>query len=358
MHHAPSHLVFCPPAIVRRTGPHDVGTVRTRLHINGPDGVRSLVVQMWYPAGGAPGTTGRLLTLYSRLRHPMWAPVLRGVSLPSTRNKFPLITYVPDAPGTQQDNTYTLANLASHGFILAAIQNPFARGRKVAKGAEGISQPPPSPHERCVRRGVRAACALLDALEDLRPNDPAGAWAGRLDVKRAGILGYALGGTVAHASAAADGRYVAVASFDGPKDAGPHAKVPYLLLRSESSGETRRRSAMRTGSAQSNITGARPRSGASLIASHIIEVAGTRPEHFSDWLIISSLFAVGLGRSIAMRIRAIIDAYTVAFFKTYVQADPHPLMCVRHSPYPEVRFVENDDCEIEPRGGAAGPTPR
>lgn len=347
--HAPSYRAFLPSAIVHSTGPHDVGTVRTRLHIRGSDGGRSLVVRLWYPAGGAPRTMSRLLTLYSRLRHPLWAPVLRGASLPPTRSKFPLITYVPDtsASGGQQDNTYTLANLASHGFILAAIQNPFARGRRTENGSDGISQPPPSPHERRVRRGVRAACALLDALEDLRPNGPAGAWAGRLDLTRAGILGYALGGTVAHASAAVDGRYVAAASLDGPKGAGPLVKVPYLLMLSESSAETERKSAAGADSEQSQFASIRPRRQTSSPTSHFIEVTGTRTEHFSDWLIISSLFAGAAKRSIAMRIRAIIDAYTVAFFKTYLQAAPHPLMCVRHSPYPEVRFVESDDSEVE-----------
>jgi hypothetical protein len=116
-------------------------------------------------------------------------------------------------------------------------------------------------------------------------------------------------------------------------------------MRSEAFAETQRKTAAKADLGQPKSV--RTRNQGALPSSHIIEVAGTRTKHFSDWLVVSSLFASSAERAVALRIRAIIDAYTVAFFKTYLQATPHPLLCVRHSPYPEVRFIESEDSEIE-----------
>jgi hypothetical protein len=85
---------------------------------------------------------------------------------------------------------------------------------------------------------------------------------------------------------------------------------------------------------------------ASFPTSHIIEVAGTRHEHFSDRLMTYARYSRGAQRAMALRVRAIIDAYTAAFFQTYLGTTTHPLMCVRHSPYPEVRFVEGNESDI------------
>lgn len=340
----------CPWAMVQRTGPHDVGTMRTSVRVGGAGG-RSLKIQLWYPAESELAVTSRLLTSWARLLHPVWAPAHRGVQLSSTRSKFPFITYVPDAPDCRQDNTYTLANLASHGFILAAIRNPFSLPDETLPRAD-TSGTAPGTSDRRVRSGVLAASTLLDALSELKPSSPIAAWVERLDLKRVGILGYALGGTVAVASVAVDSRYSVAANLDGEEGEGPLVKVPYLIMRSdpaaraarEAAGEDKARRPPATASLGSQQQ--RTRTQASLPTSHIIEVKGTRREHFSDRLISSSLFATAQQRSANMRVRAIIDAYTVAFFKTYLEVSPHPLMCVRHSPYPEVRFIDDNESDI------------
>ncbi|MFA5901448.1 MAG: hypothetical protein WC829_20290, partial [Hyphomicrobium sp.] len=95
------------------------------------------------------------------------------------------------------------------------------------------------------------------------------------------------------------------------------------------------------------LTNQPQRTQASLPTSHIIEIAGARAADFTDWLMSSLRFASLEKRPSIVRIRAIIDAYTVAFFKTYLEASQHPLMCVRHSPYPEVRFVDDQATDIE-----------
>ena len=342
-----NYNIVQPSAIVQRTGPHDVGTLRTRLRMAGGTG-RSLTVRLWYPTEGPPATANRLMTLYTRLRHPTWAPAHHRAQLHSAQSQFPLITYVPDAPGDQQDNTHTLANLASHGFILASIQNPYVSDdgwpRRLPPREE--ADPLTGSTDPRIRAGVIAASELLDALSELKPDGPVGEWAERFDLKRAGILGYALGGTVAVATSAVDGRYIAAANLDGASAAGSLVKVPYLLMRSD---RTAQRADQRPVSDETKAplpaaNGTRRQ--ASLPTSHIIEVAGTRHEHFSDRLMTYVRSTHGAQRSVGLRVRAIINTYTAAFFQTYLGATPHPLMCVRHSPYPEVRFVEGNGSDI------------
>lgn len=339
-------LVFSKSAIPHRTGPHAVGTAKLKVWATTEGGeVRSITTQLWYPAdstgltSGYPFSSGWL----SRLRHVTWAPAHHGAPLKPAKAKFPLITYVPDADGHHDDNTFTLANLASHGFVLAAIDDPFHNGA-ASGGAEAAVGENDALYEHRVRIGAKTASVLLDALQGLRPEDPGGAWAGRLNLKQVGILGYAMGGAVAAQTTLVDDRYVVAARLDGSIAGEARVvRVPYLLMLSDvptpttdepsAAGEPRE-SPLKLGEFR------RAHRQAALPESHVFEIAGTTREHFSDRLIFPSRRLFWQRRlATYKRVRAIIDSYTVAFFSTYLQGAPHPLMCVRHSPYAEVHFI-------------------
>jgi hypothetical protein len=266
--------------------------------------------------------------------------------LASAEAAFPFIAYLPDAHGHHDDNTFTLANLASHGFILAAIADPYRNGRTEltshAPGAtNGVASPVAVHRASLVARGIKTVSELLDGLQMLQPDGPGGLWAGRINLKQVGILGYAMGGTVAAETALADARVNAAANLAGGLGGKARLNVPYLLMLSESSGAAPQATSLPNGTGPTRPEEYRyAQDQAALPESHVIEVAGTKDHHFSDKLIFpSSLSRKHDQHPSAKRIRAIIDSYTVAFFTTYLRADPHPLMCVRHSPYPEVHFV-------------------
>ena len=292
--------VFCQSAIPDRTGPHAVGTAR--LKVRTPAGHRetpAIVVQLWYPVEGKGASLyARALSWLARLLHPTWAPAHHGAPLSGTKAAFPFIAYVPDARGHHDDNTFTLANLASHGFILAAIDDPYRNGKvHVGEHADvplqhtnGTTDPVPEHYARRVARGVEVASALLDGLEAIEPNDPDAAWAGRLNLKQVGILGYAMGGAVAAETALADHRYRVAANLDGvPIGEARDVQTPYLMMLSDFSMPASRRppsKASRETSEAPTLPGdyRRAQRQAALRESHIIEVAGTRREHFSDKL--------------------------------------------------------------------------
>lgn len=352
--------VFCQSAPPERTGPHAVGTARLKLRVTGDQRrKRTLLVQLWYPAEQEQSVSiyARGLSWLSRLLHPAWAPAFHAAPL-ADATAFPFIAYVHDTDGRYDDNTFTLANLASHGFILAAIDNPYRNGMlnlgagiaDALKPTNGAADPLAALSARRIARGVATASALLDALLALKANGSGSAWTRRLDLGQVGILGYAMGGAVATEAALVDPRFAVAANLDGSMPGErPMVKGPYLLMLSDLSMPPPHKAPAHApedpSEAPARLAHYRRAQGqAALPESHVIEVAGTRREHFSDRLIFPSRF-LSACRQIpnVRRIRAIIDSYTVAFFTTYLKAEPHPLMCVRHSPYPEVRFVPAPD---------------
>jgi hypothetical protein len=340
---------FCQSVLPERTGPHAVGTARLKLRMAGNLGdARTITIQLWYPAEKAAGPP--VLGWLARLRHPTWAPAHHGAPLRLGTSKLPFITYVPDSDRNRVDNTFTLANLASHGFVLAAIVDPFhitaSHAMEQATTDEaGGARPDAVLCEHRLLYGVRTASALLDALQTLESDGRGGGWSERLDLRQVGILGYGLGGAVAAATTLADSRYVVAANLDGLMCGDARiVTTPYLLMLSDFSmpgaGPPYEKASDAPPSASRPTEQRRAQRQAGQPESHVIEVAGTEREHFSDRLVFPSLLAGGQRLPNYKRIRAIIDSYTVAFFGTYLQrAEAHPLMCVRHSPYAEVRFV-------------------
>jgi hypothetical protein len=82
--------------------------------------------------------------------------------------------------------------------------------------------------------------------------------------------------------------------------------------------------------------------------SHVIEIAGADDDHFRDGPA-NGTWPSSRGQVPNYnRIRSIIDSYTVAFFSTYLRGTPNPLMRVRHSPYPEVRFLSPLRSSLDP----------
>ncbi len=328
--------LFCRVTLPDRTGSHSVGTTSLKLTVTA-EGRRpkSISAQIWYPIEtGQPRARDWGL---ASLLHPMWAPAYRGKPPTGAFGATPLIIYVPDTQG-RDDNTFALANLASHGFVLASLSDPFGE-ESTTGGSKEIHR---------VERGVRSASLFVDALQQLQASAPAGSWTASLDLTNLGIMGYAVGGAVAAEALRTDRRFVAATNLDGSRrDDAPLVTGPYLMMLSD--GSYGFRSPTGDGSRLAAVLRAPARyrnahRQAALPESHVIEITGTKHEHFSDILVLSSCRWFGMEQSANWRrIRAIIDAYAVAFFRTYLRSAPQPLMCVRHSPYPEVRFVPASD---------------
>jgi predicted dienelactone hydrolase len=224
------------------TGPYAVGTSilymvddsRMEDGSPAPGAKRELVVQLWYPA--VPGreqfapyrrrqeTTFEssyqaVLPTHSR----MDAPVMRAAP------PYPVLLFNPAWNGRRTQNTFLTEELASHGYIVAAIDHTynsqpvaFPDGRVVwatpVPPIETMIDTTPDEVEQAGNHETDKEAAddrfVLDQLAELNRKQGS-RWYGAMDTDNAGAFGHSLGGAVAVETWATDSRVRAAVNMDG-----------------------------------------------------------------------------------------------------------------------------------------------
>jgi dienelactone hydrolase len=202
------------------TGPFPVGTVL--LHLPELDG---LALQVWYPAAPAPGAAhapylssggGLEQWLFNQVRT---AAFLAPDMAPGA-SRFPVLVYVHSWGGQRTENTALMQELASYGFVIAACDQPVGMVRGVDLSTPmNFSTTAARDHTLRViavklQVQVDLASRVLDILGRIDAN-PKSRFADRLDLDRAGILGFSFGGATAAAAPLHDPRFRAALNMDG-----------------------------------------------------------------------------------------------------------------------------------------------
>ena len=222
---APSNPVADAPEL-SQLGAAGVGL--ERLTVTTPGG-RSLAIMLWYPALPAPNATPEL---YARTLTPDGAPPLdlttEGIAVAGAAPKpgrSPLVVISHGFGGWAGGMTYLAENLASKGYVVAAIDH--ADGQGGGGGAAGR---------------VRVAGAIINRARDqqavlaafiARAADPKDVVGRRIDANNIALIGYSMGGfgALATAGAAYDKAAPSVAPLSGLLDdqtiraADPHLKA-------------------------------------------------------------------------------------------------------------------------------------
>jgi acetyl esterase/lipase len=212
------------------TGPYPVGTYtlylvddsRTDIYAADPNAPRELMVQFWYPA--AP--TGQEDTAVLLPDLPQTGPIvaerfglppflLNHVNLtdlnlvespPAVNGRFPLIIFAHGLTGLRGQNSSMMVQLASHGYVVAALDHTYANAISLFPDGRTILYDP---------------CRLFSVLPDCATNyvdgnplvgqwaedmafllDTVGQWdettsgilAGKVDTARVGVFGHSTGG--------------------------------------------------------------------------------------------------------------------------------------------------------------------
>jgi predicted dienelactone hydrolase len=230
----------------RPSGPYDIGTLsyhwvdadRPEVFSADPDARRELMVQLWYPAKRSRSSTRAPYVtdapalaraaarqshlpafLFTYLKY-VTTNAIPAASMAGDQPSYPVLILLEGLYGFRQANTFQVEELVSHGYIVAAIDQPyiaaavaFPDGREVAGLApdevQRLLRPSISRVEsalilngRALEEGIvlylaQDALFVLDRLAALNQTDPNGILTGRLDLGRAGIVGVSLGGIVA-----------------------------------------------------------------------------------------------------------------------------------------------------------------
>lgn len=359
---------FPPPG-----GPYAIGTLtyhwidagRAEIFTADPNDRRELMVQIWYPAtanASAPRAPymedGYILAPVARLLHlPDWvfthlkydltnampsAPMADGAAV------FPVLIFSHGRGGVRQHNTFQVEELVSHGYVVAAIDHPYAAAGVDFPDGRRVSYDPRMSDRRFQDRVLpflaQDVSFTLDQLKAINQSDPDGVLTGRLDLQRAGMFGVSLGGAVTAQACLQDERLRACL----PMDVYMPADVVRDGLWQPTMWISRDAATMdREGWSQNDIdeTQTTMRSVYTDLRGDgfLVLVPNMFHQNLSDfpYFVAPEIGGwLGLGPIDARRGHTIINAYSRTFFDRYLKGDTaQPLLDASASEYPDVLFT-------------------
>lgn len=358
------------------TGDYAVGT--TILHFVDPvradatfkSGKRELMVQAWYPADQSEGRQASYrrraeTTLLSSYDAVLPTHSYLDAAVAHRGRLFPIILFNPSWNGQRTQNTFQMEDLASHGFVILAVDHPHNSSPVAFPDRQLVLSDEVLPiddftgvdlenrieaGDKEVRLQAGDDRLALDLLSKMAA-DPTSGWYGTVDLNRVGAFGHSFGGAVAVETAFEDTRVVAAMNLDG-WEFGEIWQRPLLkpqmvmyendyppsveeICRTMRGGSHQDRLYMQlTIEDQKNVE-------RSLAANGGYEVflRGANHMDFSDRDLYSPLRRfTNAGEIKATRAHEIINAYTLAFFSQTLKGTRAGLLQQMSSPYPEVRM--------------------
>lgn len=228
--------------VVQWTDPHRPETFTTDPHDR-----RTVVVQLWYPAQKSPAgakraqylgrTEHEARTVSDALARQVGLPgfLVDGVPRAHTHSvfnapvaggggRFPVVLFSPGSGGVRTQNTAWAEELASHGYVVAALDHPYDSAAVVLTDGRTIHTKTVSTGDRdkddklaAGWTAVRAADLgfVLTQLDRLGRGEITGPLTGRLDTSHVAVTGHSMGGAAALQAARQDHRFDAVIDLDG-----------------------------------------------------------------------------------------------------------------------------------------------
>lgn len=379
------------------TGKYGIGTStyhwvdenRPDIFTTDPNDHREILVQVWYPADKdskakkAPyiaeadvlaaefaRVQGRseIKPLLDNLKY-IQSNAVEGAPAATDEARFPVLIFQEGLTGFRQMNTYQVEELVSHGYIVAAIDEPyvapvvvFPDGHQVPGMLGAEFKPlvrqsylpydqPPILNGQVLENGilpylVQDTRFTLDQLAALNRSDPNGILTGRLDLDREGVFGFSLGGIVAGDACRTDARLKACIIMDAPMTTVTVKEgltkpvmwitrdAAYMRLEREKSGGWPEEEIAAHLDSMRAVYNSLPADG------YFVQIPNTFHSNFCDISAWSPLYRMlGLTGPIdPQHAHAIINAYSVAFFDRTLKGDFPTLLTGPSTQFPEVVF--------------------
>jgi dienelactone hydrolase len=236
-------LQFVPMFVLPKpTGPYRVGTRiiylkdSSRIEDGGQHSgrPRELIVQIWYPAD----SSNNHLAAYQRLSETSLATSYRSVLWTNSRTDAPIsqegspffvLLFNHGWAGRRTQDTFLTEDLASHGYVVAAIDHTYNAvrvalpGNRIIDNANGYDPLDASKHtaseiegtwNKELRKWVDDEEFVLNALQN-ENMDSRSFWYGRLNTERAGAFGHSFGGAASIQVCTVDPRIQSALNMDG-----------------------------------------------------------------------------------------------------------------------------------------------
>jgi dienelactone hydrolase len=187
------------------------------------------------PSGGQSGLTVRLW----RPSNSAGALSRRGCeeaftqAPPTALNTAPLVLYAPGWGGDRSENARTATMLASHGYIVVALDDSAPQIQFDFSSEAATAETTRRAGER-LQLALRDSLYALDQIQACLSAHPV--WREKTNFNRVGYLGFSFGGAVAAEASLRDTRIAAVANLDGglyAQAAEQGARRPYLVVSSD-----------------------------------------------------------------------------------------------------------------------------
>lgn len=356
------------------TGPYAVGT--KILHLTDPvrsdptfkSGKREVMAQAWYPTDQRSRKRAPYRSFRDTTRLSSYDAVLLTHSVlnaPPAREArpFPVILFNPGWRGRRMQNTIQMEDLASHGFIVVAIDHThnsepvaFLDGQVIqADNSPDIEDFQGITLAQKIAAGSDEArqqadddSLVLDALTGMT-SDPSSVWHGAVDLNRVGAFGHSFGGAAAIQAAFQDPRVLSAMNMDGWVFGDIWQRTlgkPMMFLYEDGYPPTTADidAAMRSGVRERQLDmqlttqdQANVEHNLAVGGGYEIFIKGAKHMNFTDRTLYSPLRRLtGAGEINAARAHEIVNQYTLAFFSQTLRGTREPLLAQTPSPFPEV----------------------
>jgi hypothetical protein len=351
-------------------GPYQIGTLtydwvdaaRPEIFTADPHDRRELMVQIWYPArasksakrapyiadGYALAPLARLMHLpgfvFQHLKYVKTNAMPAAPMAPGAVS-YPVLVFSHGRGGFRQHNTLQVEELVSNGYVVVAIDHPYAAagvvfpdGHRASLDARMLVR---KSEDGFIPYLAQDVSFTLDQLATINRSDPRGILTGRLDLQRAGMFGVSLGGEVTVEACRLDPRLKACLSMD----VWMPADIVQAGLRQPTMFISRDAATMRLEGWSQAVTDETLGTMRKVFEElpgygYFVRVPGMFHEDFSDAPLLSPLTSwLGItGPMDARRERAIVSAYELAFFDRYLKGRSAKLLDGPAELYPEVLF--------------------
>jgi Platelet-activating factor acetylhydrolase, isoform II len=377
------------------SGPYEIGTLtyhwenadRPEVFTADSDDRRGLMVQIWYPAkrdtssprapwvqdaDALEADLARVLHLpgftFGHLKY-ITSDAILSAPVADDEPSYPVLIFLEGVTGFRQMNTFQVEELVSHGYIVAAIDQPYTAGYVVfpdGHQVDGLTRDELaplirqsySPVERAPRLNGRAlengiipyltqdAIFTLDQLAALNQADPNGILTGQLDLQRAGIFGVSLGGIVVGEACRVETRLRACLVMDAPMPTDvveEGLRQPTMFITRDA--ETMRLERRKAGGWSEAEIHAHQTTMRAVFESlpgdgYFVQVPRMFHLNLTDIPLLTPLAPrLGLSGPIgAQQAHSIINAYSLAFFDRHLKSQPATRFDGPPKKYPEVHF--------------------